>query len=75
MLEIVGEAKKTQTIMCSCSKSFVALSKIPDGTWVSHLQLPRLIYMRWFDLPGMLKYADWMNLVSCNRRSMTRELT
>lgn len=21
-------------------------------------------YMRWFDLPGMLKYADWMNLVS-----------
>ncbi|KAJ6142824.1 bacteriodes thetaiotaomicron symbiotic chitinase [Penicillium samsonianum] len=47
-----------------CSKSFVALSKIPDGTWVSHLQLPRLIYMRWFDLPGMLKYADWMNLMS-----------
>ncbi|RDW83598.1 glycoside hydrolase family 18 protein [Aspergillus mulundensis] len=21
-------------------------------------------YMRWFDLPGMLKYADWMNLMS-----------
>jgi chitinase len=21
-------------------------------------------YLRWFDLPGMLKYADWMNLVS-----------
>ena len=21
-------------------------------------------YMRWFDLSGMLKYADWMNFVS-----------
>ncbi|KAL4861996.1 hypothetical protein BDV12DRAFT_203444 [Aspergillus spectabilis] len=21
-------------------------------------------YMRWFDLPGMLKYADWMNLMT-----------
>ena len=21
-------------------------------------------YLRWFDLPGMLKYADWLNLVS-----------
>jgi chitinase len=21
-------------------------------------------YLRWFDLPGMLKYADWVNLVS-----------
>lgn len=20
-------------------------------------------YMRWFDLPGLLKYADWMNFV------------
>lgn len=20
-------------------------------------------YLRWFDLPGMMKYADWVNLV------------
>lgn len=22
-----------------------------------------LWYLRWFDLPGMMKYADWINLV------------
>jgi chitinase len=27
-------------------------------------------YLRWFDLPGMLKYADWMNLVSFIRSSI-----
>jgi chitinase len=24
-------------------------------------------YLRWFDLPGMMKYADWVNLVSLDR--------
>jgi len=23
-----------------------------------------LWYLKWFDLPGMMKYADWVNLVS-----------
>jgi chitinase len=31
-------------------------------------------YLHWFDLPGMLEYADWVNLVSpsswdCNERT------
>jgi chitinase len=25
-------------------------------------------YLRWFDLPGMMKYADWVNLVSFDWR-------
>jgi chitinase len=25
-------------------------------------------YLRWFDLPGMMEYADWVNLVSIDEQ-------
>jgi chitinase len=25
-------------------------------------------YLRWFDLPGIMKHADWVNLVSLDRQ-------